>query len=97
MNPLENRDNPNDPHELHSVNAYLDLSGLMCPEPIMMLHQQFKKMAGNTCVELIATDPASWRDVPKFCHFLGHLLIKKEKRSDHFYYYIRKKEAHPLD
>ena len=50
----------------------LDARGLFCPEPIMMLHQQFRQMQlGDEC-EVLATDPATERDIPKFCNFLPY-------------------------
>ena len=58
----------------------LDTSGLLCPEPVMMLHKAVRNMAVGDIVEVIATDPSTERDIPKFCHFLGHKL--REKRED---------------
>jgi len=39
---------------------------------------------------LIATDPSTTRDVPKFCHFLGHELISSSEDDKTFRYCIRK-------
>ncbi|MBE8215345.1 MAG: sulfurtransferase TusA [Endozoicomonadaceae bacterium] len=76
---------------MQSTVEHLDVSGLKCPEPIMLLHQKINKMASNHYLALIATDPTSWRDIPKFCCFLGHILLKKTQEKEYFYYLIRKK------
>ncbi len=68
----------------------LDASGLYCPEPVMMLHDQVRVMQSGEVVEVIATDPSTTRDIPKFCAFLGHELIAQQQQDDLFTYYIRK-------
>ena len=37
-----------------------------------------------------ATDPATERDVPNFCEFLGHALLGARREGDEFHYRIRK-------
>ena len=53
----------------------LDTTGLICPEPIMLLHRAIRKLTSGDRVRLLATDPSTQRDVPKFCTHLGHELI----------------------
>lgn len=68
----------------------LDTQGLYCPEPIMMLHSKMDELdVGQRCT-LIATDPATQRDVPKFCLFLGHKLISEEIKDQIYRYLIEK-------
>lgn len=68
----------------------LDASGLMCPEPVMMLHGKVKEMAEGDVLKVIATDPSTTRDVPKFCQFLGFPLLEQKEEGDLFLYYIQK-------
>ena len=68
----------------------LDTSGLMCPEPVMMLHNAIRDVDSGAVLEVIATDPSTQRDIPKFCNFLGHELIHQEERDKKFVYYIKK-------
>ncbi|SBS33915.1 Sulfurtransferase TusA [Marinomonas spartinae] len=75
--------------EHHSL---LDASGLMCPEPVMMLHVEIKKIEPLEVLKVIATDPSTTRDIPKFCRFLGHTLVKQEQEGDVYYYWIQKRE-----
>jgi tRNA 2-thiouridine synthesizing protein A len=68
----------------------LDASGLYCPEPVMLLHNKIRDMAVGELLELLATDPSTTRDVPKFCHFLGHELVAEESVELGYRYLIRK-------
>ena len=74
-----------------SVDHVFDASGLMCPEPVMMLHGKVRDMAPGEVLEVIATDPSTQRDIPKFCQFLGHQLVLSETRGDTFVFHIKKK------
>lgn len=68
----------------------LDTQGLYCPEPIMLLHSKIAEMdIGEQCL-LIASDPATKRDVPKFCQFLGHRLVSEDEVEQVFKYLIQK-------
>lgn len=71
------------------IDNQLDASGLMCPEPVMLLHQQVRKMQPGQVVEVTATDPSSERDIPKFCLFLGHELLEASEREGVYTYLIR--------
>jgi tRNA 2-thiouridine synthesizing protein A len=47
-------------------------------------------MAPGDVVEVIATDPSTQRDVPKFCRFLGHEMLRQEERDGQYRYWLRK-------
>ncbi len=68
----------------------LDTQGLLCPEPVMMLHGIIRDMAEGEVVRVLATDPSTTRDIPKFCHFLGHELLAEHHDDSLYRYYIRK-------
>lgn len=68
----------------------LDTSGLFCPEPIMLLHSKLDEMKAGEVLLLTATDPATTRDVPKFCQFLKHTLIHQEEDSQEYRYWLKK-------
>ena len=70
----------------------MDACGLFCPEPVMLLHNKVREMAEGDLLEVVATDPSTERDIPKFCQFLGHNLIKNLQKDNRFYYLIRKGE-----
>jgi tRNA 2-thiouridine synthesizing protein A len=73
----------------------LDASGLYCPEPVMLLHNIVRDMAVGELLEVIATDPSTERDIPRFCQFLGHELLLQEadEGAGSFRYLIRKQLA----
>jgi tRNA 2-thiouridine synthesizing protein A len=71
----------------------LDASGLFCPEPVMLLHNKIRDIGVGQLLKLVATDPSTRRDVPKFCHFLGHELLESIEKDGSFVYLIRKAES----
>jgi len=73
-----------------SADHVLDTTGLYCPEPVMMLHNIIRDMASGETVEVIATDPSTQRDIPKFCTFLNHLLRSQRVDQEKFIYLIEK-------
>jgi tRNA 2-thiouridine synthesizing protein A len=68
----------------------LDTEGLYCPEPVMMLHSKIAEVSVGEVVLLKASDPATERDVPKFCQFLGHKLLGCDHKNNAYNYYIEK-------
>ena len=70
----------------------LDAKGLYCPEPVMLLHNKVRDLPGGGLLKVLATDPSTERDIPKFCVFLGHELIES-KRDDTLFTYVIKKKA----
>jgi tRNA 2-thiouridine synthesizing protein A len=68
----------------------LDTSGLRCPEPVMMLHNALRKVAVGDVLKVIATDPATERDIPRFCHYLGHQLVQESAADGVYLYFIRR-------
>ena len=77
------------------INHHLDTHGLICPEPVMMLHKTIRKADGGEIIEILATDPATTRDIPNFCHHLGHTLVHQETLNDvpTYRYLVKKKSA----
>lgn len=71
------------------IDKHLDTKGLMCPEPVMMLHQAVRELSAGQVIEVEATDPSTQRDIPKFCLFLGHELIDEREADGVYHYAIR--------
>ena len=69
----------------------LDAKDLYCPEPVMLLHNKVRDLPGGDLLKVLATDPSTERDIPKFCVFLGHELIEATRDDTLFTYVIRKK------
>ena len=69
----------------------LDAKGLYCPEPVMLLHNKVRDLPEGGLLKVLATDPSTERDIPKFCVFLGHELIEATRDDTLFTYVIKKK------
>lgn len=65
-----------------SIQHHLDTQGLICPEPVMMLHRTIRKADAGEVIEILATDPATTRDIPNFCRHLGHTLVHQETLAE---------------
>ena len=70
---------------------FLDASGLICPEPVMLLHNRIRAMASGDIIKVCATDPSTERDILRFCDFLNHPLLHWQKEGDDYEYWIKKK------
>ena len=75
------------------IDHWLDARGLLCPEPVMLLHNKVREMAAGELLEVLATDPSTERDIPKFCAFLGHELVLQERQEMDYRYLIRKQSS----
>jgi len=70
----------------------LDATGLFCPEPVMLLHNKIRDIAIGDTLQVLATDPSTQRDIPKFCTFLGHELLQQEAFDGNYRYLLRKQD-----
>ena len=68
----------------------LEAEGLRCPEPVMMIRKSIRSMKKGEILKVIADDPSTKRDIPSFCEFMDHLLLKKETDGLPYQYWIRK-------
>ena len=68
----------------------LDATGLFCPEPVMLLHNKIRDIAVGDTLQVLATDPSTERDIPKFCTFLGHDLLEQDEFDGNYRYLLRK-------
>ena len=60
------------------AESTLDTRGLYCPEPVMLLHNRIRDMAPGDVVVVLASDPSTQRDIPRFCEFLGHVFSRAQ-------------------
>jgi tRNA 2-thiouridine synthesizing protein A len=73
-----------------AVAREVDASGLFCPEPVMLLHNAIRDAAAGELIAVLATDPTTCRDIPQFCHFLGHELVSEEAHDGQYRFVVRK-------
>jgi len=69
----------------------IDATGLICPEPIMLLHRAIHEAKPGEVIELVATDPTAEKDVEKFCEFLNHKLLSFEIEKGKLIFKVQKK------
>ncbi len=74
----------------NEVHHTLDTTGLLCPEPLMLLHKAIRDVDSGQVIEVIATDPSTERDITKFCTYLNHKLLLQEKQGEIYRYQIEK-------
>lgn len=56
----------------------------------MLLHNKIRDIAVGEVLQVLATDPSTQRDIPKFCRFLGHELLHEEAFEGNYRYLVRK-------
>jgi tRNA 2-thiouridine synthesizing protein A len=69
----------------------LDLSGLLCPLPVLKARKRLAAMSSGQVMKVIATDPMSAIDMPHFCSEQGHTLIDQRQDAAAFIFRIRRK------
>ena len=69
---------------------FLQAEGLRCPEPVMMIRKAIRGMKDGEILKVIADDPSTKRDVPSFCEFMEHQLLKQQIETSPYYYWICK-------
>ncbi|WP_086931238.1 sulfurtransferase TusA [Agarilytica rhodophyticola] len=73
------------------VQKVVDAKGLICPEPVMMLHSAVRDADDGDVIKVLATDPSTERDITRFCDFLGHTLVEFSKGDELLTFLIKKK------
>ena len=62
--------------ENHS-ETLLDLSGLLCPLPVLKARKRLAALHPGDILTVIATDPMAALDMPHFCSEQGHTLLEQ--------------------
>lgn len=59
----------------------------------MLLHNRIRDIAVGETLLVLATDPSSTRDIPRFCRFLGHELLEQTELDGNYRYLLKKGES----
>ena len=70
---------------------HLDATGLLCPEPLMLLRNQVREMSIGERIEITATDPTTHRDFSDYCRFLGHELVHYSQQDELHKFVVEKR------
>ena len=68
----------------------LDVTGLLCPLPVLKAAKRLAAMASGTVLKVVATDPMSAVDMPHFCGEQGYELLSQVKFEDIFEFRIKR-------
>lgn len=68
----------------------LDMTGLLCPLPVLKTRKALMALQSGTVVRVIATDPMSVIDMPHFCNEQGHELLAQEQDGQRYIFRIRR-------
>jgi tRNA 2-thiouridine synthesizing protein A len=69
----------------------LDLSGLLCPLPVLKARKKLEAMTTGSELVVLATDPMAAIDMPHFCNEQGHTLLAQEKVGETLTFRIKRK------
>jgi len=67
----------------------LDCTGMVCPQPIVELAKQKRKMEPGQILEIAADDEGAKRDVPAWCEQTGNEFLGSQKEGTFTTYFIR--------
>ncbi|RMH80707.1 MAG: DUF3343 domain-containing protein [Acidobacteria bacterium] len=68
----------------------LDLTGLMCPLPIVITSEKIRRLREGQTLTVISTDPGFERDIYNWCSQSGNELLNLKKEGDKTVAVIRK-------
>jgi len=68
----------------------LDLSGLLCPLPVLKLKKRMGPVPAGTRFLVTATDPAAAIDIPHYCHESGNRLLAQSERNGALIFEVEK-------
>jgi TusA-related sulfurtransferase len=78
-----------------NLNGYkivnkLDLRGLYCPEPVFRTKVAVDALQVGEVIEVIADDPASEEDIPRWVNRVGHIILSVQKNGKDIHFLIKK-------
>ncbi len=68
----------------------VDCVGLYCPVPVMRAREEIDRLEEGNLMELIADDPASEEDIPRWAKRAGHRLVSMQKKGEEYQYLLQK-------
>ncbi len=74
-----------------NVDKAIDTSGLNCPLPILKAKKALTELQSGQTLQVISTDPGSWRDFEAFARQTGNELVSQEKTEANFVYVLKRR------
>ena len=78
-------------HSETEADATLDVTGLLCPLPVLKARKRLEALPSGSVLKVVATDPMSMIDMPHFCVEQGHHLLTQEQSGLAYHFRIRRK------
>jgi len=73
----------------NGIPASFDATGKLCPDLIEEVNSTVLGLEVGETFEIIATDPATSRDIPSWCKDTGNVLLESYvNESDYKYHYL---------
>lgn len=72
------------------VDLELDLSGLLCPLPLLKAKLALNNMQSHQILKVVATDPGSEKDFHVFIEQSDHQILDFQKDETAYSYWIKK-------
>ena len=72
------------------ITLTVDAKGQSCPGPLVSLARALKQSQPGDLLELLATDPGSWSDVPSWAEISGNELLEAHEADGIYRYVVRK-------
>jgi tRNA 2-thiouridine synthesizing protein A len=69
----------------------LDVTGLLCPLPVLKARKRLEAMASGSVLKVVASDPMSAIDMPHFCNEQGHALLAQSQDGPNHIFRIRRR------
>ncbi len=60
----------------------LDARRLLCPMPVIRVQDRVAKLALDTVLEVVCTDPGVLIDIPAWCRINGHEVLETRDEGD---------------
>ncbi len=68
----------------------LDMRGQFCPAPVLQARAEIDQLQSGQVLELLATDPASREDVPRWAKRTGNQVLELHQEGGDLTFLIRK-------
>ncbi|SBT81890.1 Sulfurtransferase TusA [secondary endosymbiont of Trabutina mannipara] len=75
---------------MFDTDQILDVCGLFCPEPLIMVRKIVRNMKDGQTLLIITDDLATVRYIPYFCHFMKHTLLEKKVDYLPYHFFLKK-------
>ncbi|HED24452.1 MAG TPA: sulfurtransferase TusA family protein [Firmicutes bacterium] len=77
-------------NEQKAVFHRVDCIGLYCPVPVMRAGEEIARLGKGEIMELLADDPASAEDIPRWAKRAGHSMLAMKREDEGYRFLIRK-------